>query len=68
MPSDRKQFNVRLDDETEALLPDLTERVSAAVGLRVTTSDLLRMGLRALAEKYPAPPKGKKIQKSAGQV
>jgi hypothetical protein len=60
MPSDRKQINVRIDPETEALIPRLIESVSAAIGLRVNQSDLFRLGLHELAKLHPpaeeAPP------------
>lgn len=56
MPSDRKQINVRVDAETEELIPRLLRSVSAGVGLPVNQSDLFRLGLHELAKKYPPAP------------
>lgn len=52
MPSDRKQINVRVDAETEALLPALCEAIGLATGLKVTNSDLFRMGMHELKRRY----------------
>lgn len=53
MPSNRKQINVRLDPETELRLASLIPRVSAALGLNVSQSDLFRLGLIELDKKFP---------------
>jgi hypothetical protein len=52
MPTDRKQINVRVDAETEALMIRLIPVVSAAIGLKVNQSDLFRLGLVALRKQY----------------
>ena len=52
MPSDRKQINVRADDETIALVAELLPVVSAVLGLSVNQSDLFRLGLNELKKKY----------------
>lgn len=52
MPSTRKQLNIRLDDEMEALIPALTTAVSAAIGISVSQADVVRLGLLALRERY----------------
>jgi hypothetical protein len=52
MPSDRKQINFRVDDETDALVRALIPVVSDAVGLKLSQSDLLRLGLVELRKKY----------------
>lgn len=52
MPSDRKQINVRVDEQTEALLKALLPAVSADIGLELTQSDLFRLGLLELRKKY----------------
>jgi hypothetical protein len=59
MGADRQQINVRVDDESTALIERLLPVVSRALGLAVNKSDLFRLGLRELALKYlstaPAP-------------
>jgi hypothetical protein len=54
MPSQRKQFNVRADDETEARVQRLLPLVKAAVGLEIGISDLFRLGMIELEKKYAA--------------
>jgi hypothetical protein len=55
MPSKRKQFNVRLHPESEALLPALLERMRARhPGLTITRADVIRSALLALEKEYPA--------------
>jgi hypothetical protein len=59
MPSKRKQFNVRLHPESEALLPVLLERMRARhPGLTITRADVIRSALLALEKEYPAPGAG----------
>lgn len=63
MPSDRKQLNIRLDPETEERVSRLLVSVSASIGLKVTQSDLFRLGMIELEKKFPPaadPKKGKK--------
>jgi hypothetical protein len=53
----RKQINIRIDSQTEALLPQLRQAITKAIGLDVGHSDLFRMGLQELTKKYlPARP------------
>jgi hypothetical protein len=54
MPSQRKQVNVRVDDETEERLARVQASASAALGLKLSVSDLFRLGLIELERKYPA--------------
>jgi hypothetical protein len=56
MPSDRKQFNIRLDPETVARVSRLLVRVSADFGIEVSQSDLFRLGMIELEKKYPNDP------------
>lgn len=73
MPSDRKQINVRVDEETEGLIRELLPVVSAAVGLSLSQSDLFRLGLVELRRKYaagqnpPDPPVEKPARKPRGK-
>jgi hypothetical protein len=61
--SKRKQFNVRPDDETSELIPLLIQAIDEATGLKITNSDLLRLGMKELAEKYLPDWKPKKPKK-----
>lgn len=54
MPSDRKQMNVRLDDEMKALFEQLLPLASEATGLAVSQSDVVRLALKSLAREYKA--------------
>jgi hypothetical protein len=56
----RKQLNVRLDDDSETRLARLIPRVSQAVGLNLSQSDIIRLALLALEEKHAAKPKPRK--------
>jgi hypothetical protein len=56
VPSDRKQLNIRMDEETEARVARLLVSASEAIGLRVSQSDLFRLGMIELEKKYPADP------------
>lgn len=53
----RKQINVRVDDESEARLNRLVDTASAALGLNLSQSDVIRLALIALEEKYAADTK-----------
>ena len=55
MPSQRKQFNVRADEETEARVERLLPMVKRALGLEVTISDLFRLGMIELERRYGPP-------------
>lgn len=54
MPSARKQLNVRLDEEMERLFAELLPKASAATGLKVSQSDVIRLALQSLAREYAA--------------
>lgn len=56
----RKQLNVRMDDETAARLDRLVPVVSAAVGLSLSQSDVIRLALLALEEKHAPKDEAKK--------
>lgn len=60
MPSDRKQLNIRLDAETEDRVERLLLAVSASLGLKVSQSDLFRLGMIELEKKFPTEPAAKK--------
>ncbi|VTR95252.1 unnamed protein product [Gemmata massiliana] len=68
MPSERKQINVRVDDETEELIPRLIRSVTAALGIKVSQSDLFRLGLRELAQKYPPAPEASPRSTTKGRA
>ena len=56
MPSSRKQFGCRPDEETWERAEALKPRVAAALGLaKVSDSVLLRLALIELEKKYPPP-------------
>lgn len=52
MPSDRRQINVRVDEQTEALLGRLIVEAGRRTGLDVSQSDVFRLALQALAREY----------------
>lgn len=52
MPSQNKQINVRIDDETRAMVSRVKDAVSASLGLKVSVSDLFRLGLQELERKH----------------
>ena len=52
MPSKLPQLNVRMDPETEALVKRLIPAITEAIGLKVTQSDLFRLGVQELRKKY----------------
>lgn len=54
VPSDRKQLNIRLDPKTEAMVAELMPAAEAVTGLAVSQSDLFRLAVQALREKYVA--------------
>lgn len=66
MPSDRKQLNVRVDDETEDLVEQLLPAVTAALGVKVSQSDLFRLGMKELAAKYLPPATAKRRRPAGG--
>jgi hypothetical protein len=52
VPSQRKQFNVRADRETEDRVKRLLSAVKQGIGLEVNISDLFRLGMIELERKY----------------
>jgi hypothetical protein len=70
MPSNRKQLNVRADEETEKRVERLLPLVSKALGLQVSRSDLFRLGMIELERKFggetAAPPAPESAARTAG--
>jgi hypothetical protein len=71
MPSNRKQLNVRADEETEKRVERLLPLVSKALGLQVSRSDLFRLGMIELERKFgseaaapPEPAAGKAVNET----
>lgn len=61
MPSKLKQLNIRVTPADESLIKDLLPLARTATGLdNVTVTDLIRLGLKALAREYAKLPKAKK--------
>lgn len=60
MPSERRQFNVRMNEETAAEVDRLLPVVSAALKIELTQAQFLALAVAALSEKYPKSPKPKK--------
>jgi hypothetical protein len=54
MPSSRRQINVRIDAETAERIECVQVAASAGVGLKLSLSDLFRLGLIELEKKYPS--------------
>lgn len=52
----RKQINVRVDAATEELIERLKPAVAAALGVDITATDLVRLGMQAMAKQYLPPP------------
>lgn len=52
MPSKKRQLNIRLDDDDEDRLARLVPLVSAALGLKLSQSDIVRLAFIALEEKH----------------
>ena len=52
MPSKRRQFNVRADDETEERIERLLPLVKQSLGLEVSVSDLFRLGMLELEKRF----------------
>lgn len=55
MATERKQINVRVDGATEELIEKLKPAVGAAIGIDVTVTDLVRLGMAELAKRYLPP-------------
>lgn len=54
MPTERRQINVRLDPETEAIIPRLLDQESKSRGVQVSMSELIRFSLEALRREHLA--------------
>jgi hypothetical protein len=54
VPSERKQFNVRMSQETAARVERLIPLVNAAVGVELSQAQFFELAIRALAEKHGA--------------
>lgn len=59
----QKQFNVRLEDTYQQAIERLIPAISAELGITVSASDVIRLGIKELQEKYlpaekPKPKKG----------
>lgn len=52
MPSDRRQFNVRMNDDTAARVDRLLPVVARAVGLELTQAQFLALAVAALEAKH----------------
>lgn len=63
VPSDRKQINVRLDDETEERVARLLVSVSKSIGLKMSQSDLFRLGMIELEKRFPPEAEVKRTKK-----
>ncbi len=55
MPSQKRQFNVRPDDATWELIDRVKPVVESSIGIGVSYTDLLRLGMLALEEKHGGP-------------
>ena len=63
MPSKLPQLNVRLDPDTEETVKRLIPAITSALGLKVSQSDLFRLGVQELRKKYLADEPEVKPQK-----
>jgi hypothetical protein len=61
MAQERKQFNMRLDDETAARIERLRVAEVQRLGMPVNNADLFRLALAAL-EREHGEPKGKRAK------
>lgn len=57
---ERKQINVRVDEEIERQISRLMVLLSAELGVTITITDVVRLGVLELAKKHPEEerPKG----------
>lgn len=61
MGKNREQVNIRVDETVNAMIDELIPAVSESLGIKVTLTDLFRLGLIELKKKYAVEPKkGKK--------
>lgn len=56
MPSDRRQFNVRMSEETAARLDALLPRVARALGVELSQAQFLALAVQALEAQHPDQP------------
>lgn len=59
MMTDKKQMNFRADVQTRESIEQLIPVVSAALGIEVTLSDIMRLGVQSLKKQYLGEPKNK---------
>jgi hypothetical protein len=53
MPSDRKQINVRLENDAVRKLKELRASMKAAIGNEFSQADVIAAALTELQKKYP---------------
>lgn len=58
MPSQRRQINIRLSEESEARLHRLMDSMRTALGINVSQADVVQAGLVELEKRYPASDAG----------
>lgn len=64
MPSQRRQINVRLSEESEQRLKRLTQRMRVTLGIDVSQSDVIQAGLVELEKRYPDEANGAPLKPS----
>jgi hypothetical protein len=62
-----RQINIRPDAETIELFERVQRSASAAIGLNLSMTDVFRLGMIALNEKYPSPEPANGRPKAAGK-
>jgi hypothetical protein len=62
MPSERRQINVRLSEESEQRMKRLLESMRGALGIAVSQSDVIQAGLVELEKRYPPLPRAEAPQ------
>lgn len=66
MPSQRKQLNIRLSDETDERLVGLVARMRAELGISVSKADVVQAALIELEKRYPPSAEVKPGRKRKG--
>lgn len=59
MPSKRKQFNVRLPDETMAKIDEVMKRMHQSLNIDISRADVIVAAIAELEKRYPPMKKGK---------
>lgn len=59
MATERKQINVRVKEEIERQIMRLMPLMSAELGVTITITDIVQLGVLELAKKYPEVEKHK---------